>query len=107
MLINRFKKIIAVVIAAAIIPAALGTPAAVRADDTVDSAAIIADALANGAHRCNVNAPRSGNVFVQLFGTFDTTSSDAILNQLNSYRLEACQNGYRERDYRKNPRHTG
>ena len=96
MSINRFKKIIAVVIAAAIIPAALGTPAAVRADDTVDSAAIIADALANGAHRCNVNAPRSGNVFVQLFGTFDTTSSDAILNQLNSYRLEACQNGYRD-----------
>lgn len=96
MLINKLKKIIATVIVASVIPTAAFTPALVRADDTVDSAAIIAEAIAGGAHRCNVNAPRSGNVFVQLIGTFDTTSKDAILNQINSYRLEACQNGYRD-----------
>lgn len=96
MFIGRLKKIIATVLAAAIIPAAVYAPSVVRADDTVDSAAIIADAIAGGAHRCNVNAPRSGNVFIQLMGSFDATSSDVILNQLNSYRLEACQNGYRD-----------
>ena len=95
-MIIRLKKFIATALIAAIIPTAAFAPSIVMADDTVDSAAIIADAIAGGAHRCNVNAPRSGNVFLQLMGTFDTTSKEAILNQINSYRLEACQNGYRD-----------
>ena len=94
MLRNVFKKIIASVVIAAILPASALFPAKTRADDAVDSAAIIEAAIASGSHRCNVNAPRSGNVFMQLMGTFDTTSKDAILNQINSMRLEACQNGY-------------
>ena len=56
MFINKIKKIIATVIVASVIPTAAFTPALVRADDTVDSAAIIAEAIAGGAHRCNVNA---------------------------------------------------
>jgi len=94
MLRNTIKKIIATVLIAAVLPVSALMPISSRADDAIDSAAIIADAIANGAHRCNVNAPRSGNVFMQLMGTFDTTSKEAILNQINSYRLEACQNGY-------------
>ncbi|MBR1797301.1 MAG: DUF4214 domain-containing protein [Clostridiales bacterium] len=64
------------------------------ADETADAAAIIGEALSGGAHRCNVNAPRSGNVFLQLYGSFDATAKETILNQINSYRLEACRNGY-------------
>ncbi|MBQ7274611.1 MAG: DUF4214 domain-containing protein [Clostridiales bacterium] len=94
MLKDTIKKIIASALIAAILPVSALMPSASRADDAIDSSAIIADAIANGAHRCNVNAPRSGNVFMQLMGSFDTTSKEAILNQINSYRLEACQNGY-------------
>ena len=94
MLKNRFIKIIATMLIAAVIPASFSLPKSqVRADENADAAAIIADAIAGGAHRCNVNSPRSGNVFIQLYGTFDATSKDAILNQINGYRLEACQTG--------------
>ena len=93
MLKNRLLKTVAVILATAVLPVSFMTPAGVRADDTQDSAAIIADALAGGAHRCNVNAPRAGNVFIQLMGTFDASSKDAVLSQINNYRLEACQNG--------------
>ena len=95
MLKRRILKFIATALIAAVLPGAMLFPAkTVRADDAADAAAVIADALAGGAHRCNVNAPRSGKVFLQLYGTFDSTSKDAILNTINSYRLEACQNGY-------------
>lgn len=95
MLKNKILKIIASALIAAVIPASFVFPnSVVRADDAIDSAAIIQDALNSGAHRCNVNAPRSGKLFIQLYGTFDTTSRDYMLNTINSYRLEACQNGY-------------
>ena len=94
MLRTRLIRFIALAIIAAVLPGALLCPAAtVRADDAADAANIISDAIACGAHRCNVNAPRSGKVFIQLYGTFDNTSVDTILNQINSYRLEACQSG--------------
>lgn len=94
MLGKRFIRFIATVLAVAVIPSAVIVPSSVRADDAADYAAVIADALAGGAHRCNVNAPRAGKVFIQLYGTFDSTSKESILSQINSYRLEACQNGY-------------
>ena len=95
MLNKRLVKALAILLTSVMIPLSSLLPApAVRADDAIDSAAIIADALAGGAHRCNVNAPRAGNNFVRLYGTFDATSSDTILSQINSFRLEACQNGY-------------
>ena len=53
-MIIRLKKFIATALIAAIIPTAAFAPSVVMADDTVDSAAIIADAIAGGAHRCNV-----------------------------------------------------
>ena len=87
-------KMIASVLVAAIVPTAFLFNPSVRADEGADAAAIINAALASGAHRCNVDAPRSGNVFIQLMGTFDGTSKDSILSQVNSIRLEACQNGY-------------
>ena len=95
MLRNKLVKLAAAVLIAAILPGTMFFPSReVKADDLQDSAAVIADAIAGGAHRCNVNAPRSGNVFLQLTGKFDTTSKDSILSMINGYRLEACQNGY-------------
>ena len=88
---RKIVSLIASVLALVVMPLSMITPdAVVKADiATVANAIII-----NGAHRCNVSEPRSDRAFVQLDGTFDATSKDSILNQINSYRLEACQNGY-------------
>ena len=95
MIRNILKKTIASLLAAAVLPAALTLDTRIlRADDGATEALIINDTLASGAHRCNVDAPRAGNVFIQLMGSFDTTGKDSILSQINGYRLEACQNGY-------------
>ena len=97
MLRSKFIKTVSAVLAGIVVFTALSVSGtAVKADYTIDSAAIINDALNSGAHRCNVNAPRSGNVFVQLYGTFDAYSKDALIDQINSYRLEACQSGVRD-----------
>jgi Cysteine-rich secretory protein family. len=90
---RSFMKVIASVLVAAIVPTAFLFNPIVRADEGADAAAIINATIASGAHRCNVDAPRAGNVFLQLMGTFDSTSKDSILSQINSIRLEACQNG--------------
>jgi len=86
---SKFTKVLSVLLVALILPFSLGVTAS--ADSTTD---VINAAIASGAHACNVSTPRSGNVFVQLYGTFDATAKDTILNQINGYRLEACQNGY-------------
>ncbi len=88
---KKFISFIAALMVAVILPLSVITPDAfVKADIATVANAIIQ----NGAHRCNVSEPRSGKTFVQLDGTFDATSKEAILNQINGYRLEACQNGY-------------
>ncbi|MCQ2516855.1 MAG: DUF4214 domain-containing protein [Saccharofermentans sp.] len=88
---KKFISLVAALLATVVMPLSIITPnAVVNADIATVANAIIQ----NGAHRCNVTEPRSGKVFVQLEGSFDATSKEAILNQINGYRLEACQNGY-------------
>ena len=68
-----------------------------RADDEVpedNSAAIIAAAVADGAHACNTDMPEDGTLFVRLDGTFASDRQNEWLNLVNSYRREACENGY-------------
>lgn len=90
-MIKKCVRLIAFAMALIVLPLSIITPnVKVNADLVTVANAIIQ----NGAHRCNVSEPRSGKVFVQLDGEFDTTSTATILNQINSYRLEACQNGY-------------
>lgn len=70
MIRNILKKTIASLLAAAVLPAALTLDSRIlRADDGATEALIINDTLASGAHRCNVDAPRAGNVFIQLMGS--------------------------------------
>ena len=56
-----------------------------------NTAAVLEDAVSSGAHRCN---EYDFGAHVQLEGSFDTTQLQAILDQINSYRREACYNGY-------------
>ena len=42
----------------------------------------------------DVTTPSSGNILVNVPGEFATADVAAILNLVNSYRREACQNGY-------------
>ena len=94
MLRRSLMKLVASFLVAAIVPTALLFNPTVRADEGADAAAIINSAIASGAHRCNGDAPRTGNVFIQLMGSFDATGKQTIIDQINSFRLEACQNGY-------------
>lgn len=49
---------------------------------------------ASGAHRADDPDPGEGNVFARVYGTFDNTDVQTILNKINEYRWEACVNGY-------------
>jgi len=88
---KRFIRVIAALLAAAVLPFSTIVPSSVV---NADIATVANAVIQNGAHRCNVSEPRSGKVFVELDGEFDTTSQETILNQINGYRLEACRNGY-------------
>lgn len=47
----------------------------------------------------DVTAPESGNIMVTVPGSFEAADINAILKLINSYRMEACQNGYPNPDY--------
>lgn len=88
---KKFVRLIASLLAVVVMPMSVVTPNAVV---NADALAVVNAFIENGAHRCNVTEPRSGKVFVELDGQFDATTKEAILSQINGYRLEACQNGY-------------
>lgn len=62
--------------------------------DTETFEACDAPSEASSAHRCDVNTTAPGNVFARVYGTFDNTDVQSILDTINAYRLEACKNGY-------------
>ena len=89
------RRILSAVLTLAIVAGVVISPVRVlRADEDTpedNTAAVLEDAVASGAHRCN---EYNFGAHVQLDGTFDTTQLQAILDQINSYRREACYNGF-------------
>ena len=64
--------------------------------EVFDSAAIEADALNDGAHRCyaNLDYDYDNKYSIVMFEGLYDNSCYAMVAEINRYRLEACQNGY-------------
>ena len=95
-----FSRVIAGVLTAAVLCTCPVWTVRADTDDSSgqgedDSAvAIYENAVADGAHRYCSDSPSDGNVLINLSGTFASGYQQAWVDQINQYRLEACQNGY-------------
>lgn len=90
---KMFKKAFRI-LASAMLTAAVAFAPIAGVTASASSVSAAQEAVASGAHRCNVDKPGEGYSFVQIEGNFTQTPVEEIINLINSYRLEACENGY-------------